>query len=366
MKRFLGSQGFVTLAGVAAVVALTVTGYLVTFNPLQKTLAYCAIMPDAVGLYEGNQVTMLGIPVGSVTTVRPEGTGVRVEFAVDADHPLRGEVTATTVSDTLVADRALEVVGDNTSGARWQQDSCITKTFTPKSITQTLDAFSTLADQLTGHGDPAEQARLRNSVTAFDQATTGTGQKLNQLIKDLGTALNSPNAAIGHLGAMIDAFGELAASVAFNWEDIKIALTQAQEGIGFINSVWGTTVTIVDSLLVILPWFNEIFRKHGQPILRGLDAAIPKVKLLGAGISGLQKLLDMIPSLITTFQQSIDPETGQVRVTYRAPNVALPQENAAQACAVVNALSPDTCRDGGNGLANVNLVPLVLGMAGAR
>ncbi|MBL1079407.1 MCE family protein [Nocardia sp. 2] len=366
MKRFLGSQGFVTLAGVATVAVLTVAGYLVAVNPLRQNLSYCAIMPDAVGLYQGNHVTMLGIPVGTVTAVEPEGTAVRVDFSIDASHPLRGAVTATTVSDTLVADRALEVLGDSTSDAPWRQDTCITKTFTPKSITQTLEAFSNLADQLTGHGDPAEQARLRTSVSLFDQATAGTGQKLNQLVRDLGTALNSPNAAIGHLGTMIDAFAEIAASVAIKWEDIKVALTQAEEGVGFINEVWGSTVQIVDSLLVILPWFNDIFRKHGQPILRGLDAAIPKVKLLGAGISGLQKLLDMIPPLVTAFQQSLDPETGQVRVTYRAPNVALPQDNAEQLCTLADTVRPGSCRRGDNGPANVSLVPLVLGMAGAR
>ncbi|MEV6275232.1 MlaD family protein [Nocardia sp. NPDC051832] len=366
MKRVLGSPGFVTVSAVALVAALTLAAYLVAFNPLRKTLSYCAIMPDAVGLYEGNHVTMLGLPVGTVTAVAPEGTGARVDFTVDADHPLRGEVTATTVSDTLVADRALEVLGDNQSGTRWRPDTCIAKTFTPKSITETLEAFSGLADQLTGHGDPAEKARLAGSVATFDRATENTGAKLNQLIKNLGAALNSPDAAIGHLGGMIDAFGALAASVAINWADIKIALTQAEEGIGFINQVWGRTVQIVDSLLVILPWFNEIFRKHGRPVLRGLDAAIPKVRMLGAGISGLQKLIELIPALVTTFQQAIDPETGQVRVTYRAPEVALPQDNAEQLCTVANALHPGSCRTAGNGLANVNLVPLVLGIAGAQ
>ncbi|WP_067707337.1 MlaD family protein [Nocardia yamanashiensis] len=366
MKRFLGSQGFVTAVGVAGVLLVVVAGYLLAFDPLRKTLAYCAIMPDSIGLYEGNSVTMLGIPVGSVTGVRPENGSVRVTFDIDAEHPLYGEVSATTVSDTIVADRSLEVVSDSKSRTRWDEKSCVTKTFTPKSLTQTLEAFSNLAEELTGHGDPAEQARLRDSVRSFDRATSGTGQKLNQLIKDLSTMLDRPDAAIGHLGGLLDAFASTVESVALNWGDIKVALTQGNEGLTFINAVWGRTVQIVDSLLVILPWFNTIAHKYGQSILNGLDAAVPKLQLLAAQVGSLRQLIEMIPAVVSAFQQFLDPQTGQARITYAAPRVSLAKENAEQVCAAVNALEPGKCRGADDGLASVDLVPLVLGLAGVR
>lgn len=366
MKRLFGSQGFVTAAGVGLIVLVAVVGYLLAFDPMKKTLAYCAIMPDAIGLYPGNHVTTLGIPVGSVTAVTPGNETVKVNFTVDAGHPLRGQVTATTISDTLVADRDLEVVGDSTSAQPWPESTCVTRTFTPKSITQTLRAFSGLAEQLDGNGDPAQQNRLRDGVQAFDRATAGTGAKLNQLIKDLGSALDHPDAAIGHLGAALDAFASLASSVSLNWGDIKVALTQAGEGLGFINSVWGSTVDIVDSLLVILPWFNTIAHKYGRSILNGLDAAVPKLKLLSAGIGSLQQLLEMIPAAVSAFGRFIDPQTGQVKVGYAPPRVALPQDTADRVCAAIDALAPGRCRNSGNGLAGVDLLPLVLGSAGAR
>ncbi|WP_405134832.1 MlaD family protein [Nocardia sp. NBC_01388] len=366
MKRLLASQGLVTAIGVGLVVLLAVAGYFLAFDPMKKTIGYCAIMPDSIGLYPGNHVTMLGMPVGGVSSVTPENGTVRVNFTVDAAYPLHGKVTATTVSDTLVADRDLEVLGDNTSGERWPENTCITKTFTPKSITQTLQAFSTLAEQLNGNDDPAQQNRLRDGVQALDRATSGTGPKLNQLIKDLGAALDHPDAAIGHLGAVLDAFASLADSVALNWGDIKVALTQASEGIGFINSVWGATVQIIDSLLVILPWFNTIAHKYGRSILNGLDAAVPKLKLIAAGVGSLQQLLQMIPAAVSAFGRFIDPQTGQVKVGYAPPRVALPPDTADQVCAAVNALRPGGCHGGDKGVATVDLMPLVLGMAGVK
>ncbi|QLY27576.1 MlaD family protein [Nocardia huaxiensis] len=366
MKRFLGSQGFITMMGVLAVALVALAAYVIAFDPAKKTLGYCAIMPDSIGLYPGNDVTMLGLPVGTVDSVTPENGKVRVEFEVQAEYPLRGEVTATTVSDTILADRDLEVLGDNDSGTQWDRNSCITKTFTPKSISQTLEAFSTLAEELTGHGDPAEQERLRNSVVVFDQATVGTGQRLNDLIKDLARALKQPDAGIVNLGELIDAFSSIAQSVAYNWGDIKLALTQAGEGFDFVNQMWDRTVQIVDSLLVILPWFDRISHKYGRSILNGLDALIPKLALVSANIGTLKQLIEMIPPIVTAFEELLDPATGQARITYAGPKVALPQEIADQVCTVVNIAAPGRCRNADGGLATVDLVPLVLGLAGAQ
>ncbi|WP_433526284.1 MlaD family protein [Nocardia pseudovaccinii] len=361
MKRLLGSPGFVTIIGGIVIAVVAVAGYLVAFRPMEHKLGYCAIMPDAVGLYVGNHVTMLGMPVGTVTSVEPQGDGVRVEFDVKAGHPLRGQVSATTVSDTLVADRDLAVLGEP-GGTAWKRDTCITQTFTPKSITESLSAFSRLASELDTHGAPG----ISDSVAAFQKATAGTGPAINALIKDLGTALRAPDAAIGHIGALIDALGQLSASISTNWADIKTALVNAGAGIAFVNEIWQKVVQLVDSLLVDLPMFNDISRKYGREILRGLDDLAPYLRLLSADVGTLQQVVDMIPALVGAFQRAIDPRTGQVKLTYAPPKVTLPQENAEQICATVNAVLPGRCRSVANGLGDVDLAALVFAPVGAR
>lgn len=365
VQRLLASPGFVTVIGGVLVAILSVVGYFVAFRPLDKTIGYCAILPDAVGLYPSNHVTMLGMPVGTVTALSPDGAGVRVEFEVDADHPLTGQVIATTVADTLLADRNLAVLGEP-GAPDWNRNTCVTRTFTPKSMTETLAAFSALADQLGGNGDPAERSRIRDTVAAFQRATSGTGPKMNALIQDLGTALRAPDAAIGHIGALLDALGELSTSISVNWQDIKTTLLNAGPGIAFVNEVWQQVIQIVDSLLVDFPMFNDIARKYGREILGGIDDLAPYLRLLGAGVGSLKQVIDMIPALVGAFQRAIDPETGEVRLTYAAPKVALPQADADQICAAVNTVTPGRCKTSDNGLAGVDLAAIVLGSVGAR
>ncbi|WP_405165010.1 MlaD family protein [Nocardia sp. NBC_01499] len=366
MKRLLAAPGFVTVVGALLLAVIAVVGYVIVVDPAKKMLNYCALMPDAVGLYTGNQVTTLGISVGKVTGIRPEGTAVRVDFEVAADHPLRGQPTATTLSDSLVADRTLAVFGEPNAPAEWDRSRCLTKTFTPKSISQTLEGFSQLASQLGGDGNPAEQTRIKDGVNAFQAATANTGPRLNALIKDLATALRQPDAAIGNIGHLIDAFASITSSISMNWDDIATVLVRANTGIAFINGIWSRVVQIIDSLLVLLPWLNRLAHDYGRPLLGALDGAVPGLRLLAANVGSLQQVVSMIPSIMDAFQQTIDPATGWPRITYAAPKVALPQEQADQICAGINALNPGGCRSAENGLATANLVPMILGSVGVR
>lgn len=364
-KRILASTGFVTVLGALLLAVAGVAGYLVVFQPIKQTRSYCALMPDVVGLYPGNHVTMLGITVGTVTAITPEGPSVRVDFTVDAAYPLRGRVTATTVSDSLVADRNLAVLGEPAATTAWDPRRCLTETFTPKSISETLESFSRLAGQLSGGDITAEQTRIHDSVDAFQTATAGTGTKFNALVRDLATALRKPDAAIGNLGALIDSFAAISDSMATNWDDIRTVVLLANTGIDFINQVWSTTVRLIDSLLVILPWLNRLARDYGRPLLGALDGAAPGLRLLAANVGTLRQLVEMIPPLVDAFERTIDPITGWPRLNYAPPKVALPAGAADQVCAAVEAILPGRC-PGGQAVAEANLMTVVLGTVGAR
>lgn len=325
-----------SIAGVAVAIAVAIFGCVIAFDPGKKMQSYCAMLPDTIGLYTGNHVTMRGIPVGTVTRIAQQGQFIRVDFDVDATYPLRGDVAATTVSDTLVADRNLAVLSGTESSPQWDPGHCVTNTLTPKSMTETLRAISKLAGELGGGDDPAEQDRIRTSVGALDAATSGTGPRINALINKLGAALQSPDAAIGHVGALITSLSSLSASVSTNWAPIKDMLPRLDDLFSQVNSdVWVPVVEIVDSLTAILPWLNDITREFGGPILNGLDATVPYIRFVAAKVGTLTEIIHMIPPIVGAFAQSVDPSSGKLSVTYA--------QNSGD-----------------------DLVPFVLGMVGAR
>ena len=75
-----------------------------------------AVFDNGAGLYAGNKVAILGIPVGKVTRIEPRGTAVAVTMTVDGDVTIPADVQAVTISTSVLTDRRIELTPAYTSG----------------------------------------------------------------------------------------------------------------------------------------------------------------------------------------------------------------------------------------------------------
>ncbi|WP_227980377.1 MlaD family protein [Nocardia spumae] len=352
-----------SIAATVVIAAVVGAAYILFVHPTAKTRSYCALLPDSIGLYVGNHVTMRGMPVGGITAIHPQGRTVRVDFTVDDRYPVAADASATTVSDTLVADRHLAVLGIAGSGPRHDPAQCITKTLTPKSMTQTLDALAQLSQQTLGPGPDGQDAMLRG-IRALDAATTGTGPQLHDIIERLSTAMNSPDAAIGHLAGVVDSLTAVSGSVATHWGDIKAMLTRLADVLDQVNNeLFGRAVSIIDGFQRVLPMLNDITTMFGDPILQVLDAAVPLVHLIHTNTDALHDILTKIPVLVTGATGALDPTRG---IAYAPPKVVVPRVQAQQLCALTQQLGRPECTGVSGDAVAVPLTQLVLGFAGAR
>ncbi|PSR60377.1 MCE family protein [Nocardia sp. MDA0666] len=360
LHKLLGSRAFMSIAGTAAVVAVAVVGYLVAFQPLKATTAYCAIMPDSVGLYPGNQVTMRGITVGTVKSVAVQGNAVKVEFDVDTDHPVLADAGATTLSDSIVASRELAVVSGGKDTARWDPAHCLTKTLTPKSISDTLNALAQLSSQIQGP-DAAHPDALARGLTSLNNATAGTGPQINTLVQKLGAALSAPDADIAHLAGIFDAFASVSKDVEAHWGELKAMLTRLGPVLDqATEDLLQPGAALFDGLGRVLPMLNDITTLFGDPIMRALDDTVPLVKFLRANVGSLAQMISLTPVLAQAVRT-----VGDSGVGYAPPKVAIPQDHADQVCAAIDALAPGRCT-AADGLAKVDMAALIFGLAGAR
>lgn len=366
LLRVLGSRMVVSIAFLVVVaVAATAAVYLSRPHPVMRD--YCADMPDTIGLYDGSAVTILGVTVGHVTGIHPNGATARVDFDLPADRRLPADVGATTLSDTIVADRRLAVVGADTTAGPWPSDRCITKTLTPKSLSETFSALSALADELNGAGDPAHPDTVQQGLTALDAATAGRGEQINTILKRLGTALNAPDAAIGHLGDLIDAVSSLASSAATYWPQIKDMLTRLAGVLDEIdNAAIPPVLVFMDKLADIMPALNNITVTFGGPLMRSLDSVTDLPTLIQAGVAGLRDLIGMLPPLANAFTTATAGGSKALTIAYTPPHAAVPAATAMQVCSAINAITPRACADADHGLTDLPLSQLVLGSVHAQ
>lgn len=366
LRKMFASRGFLSFGLVLVLAVAVVIGWKL-IRPTPQMRSYCALMPDAIGLFVGSDVQIMGVPVGRVTKVEPDGPKARVEFDIPASRKLPPDVGATTLSQSLIADRSLALIGAEPTGPGWNSDQCITKTLTPKSMSQTFSALADLADQLNGSNDPAHPNLLQGGLVAVDNAIAGDGQRFNSIVKGLSTALNSPDAAIGHIGALLDSLAALIGSAAGNWAEVKSTLPRLARNLDNITDLVVPPIfDIVTRLVDVIPFLNDLTTMFGGPILRRIDAIPNLPQRISAGVAGLRQIIDMVPPILSAFQRSIDPHSGRVSIDYAPPKVAIPEPAAAQVCSAVNAIAPGRCTGAAHGLVDVPLTQVVLGSVGSR
>ncbi len=93
MKRFIVPGIIFVLVAAAAFVMFR--------DEDRKTLT--AEFPRTVSIYEGSDVRVLGIPVGQVDSVTPNGTTVTVKMSYESDIDIPADAKAVIVSPSVVA-----------------------------------------------------------------------------------------------------------------------------------------------------------------------------------------------------------------------------------------------------------------------
>ncbi|MFE6925808.1 MlaD family protein [Nocardia sp. NPDC057663] len=366
LRRFLGSRAVMSVAVIISLVVAAGAALTIS-RPTLPTRDYCADMPDSIGLYQGSAVTVMGVPVGEVTDVQLVGAHARVRFTVRADRRLPVDVGAVTVSDTLIADRKLALIGDEPAEGGWNPGQCITKTLTPKSLSETFDALAQLTDQLNAADSPAQRDALGSGIAALDRATDGSGEQINALIMSASAALAAPDAAIGHIGALLDAVAELTQRARAGWPKVRETVTGLPQAFNDINVIaFPPIIELVAALSEVLPQINDVIMMFGSPALRALDSASNLADLLKAGVGSLTELIGMVPAIATGFATAVDPVTGQPTLGYAAPKLELASADSGPVCAAIHTITGQGCLTSDNGAVTLPPLPVLLAGVSAR
>ena len=91
------------------IVALVVAGAIVMFGGGSSDKTVTAYFPRTVSLYEGSDVRVLGVPVGKIQEVTPEGTQVKVVMTYQDDVKIPADAKAVIISPSIVGDRYVQL-----------------------------------------------------------------------------------------------------------------------------------------------------------------------------------------------------------------------------------------------------------------
>jgi virulence factor Mce-like protein len=343
----------IVVVAVTAVVVVSTVGSCGS-SPNGASADYCAIMPDAVGLYTGNPVTQMGYPIGKVKSVTPGNSDVRVHFTVTQPRRLPADVKAVIRSTSLLADRSLELVGNPGSAPQLAPGGCIPldRSFTPKSLSQVVGSTAKLLNSISPEGSTNVAAAVRG----LDQALHGTGPRFNQLMTNTAAVLDSPDQAISSMASVIVNLGQLTTFVRELSGPIKQIMLDLQKTLPDIIRVVEPVGQQLFGTLYLFKMASDIEVTLGEPMQDTIDATAMALRKLAAHAPRLANLLNPIPWWINTAANYFNAHAARQVIRYRPPMYRIRTPDGVGMCNIMNASAPGSC-------ANVQGTPYAVDVA---
>jgi phospholipid/cholesterol/gamma-HCH transport system substrate-binding protein len=156
---------------------------------------YKALFNEAAGLNVGNDVTVSGIKVGSVSSIKLDNGDALVGFTIAGKYPLGNDTTAHIRTGTLLGERvlALESAGNGTLDPH--ATIPVSRTTSPYSLT---DAVSDLTSNTAGTDTASLNQSLDTLAQTLDQVAPQLGPTFDGLSR-LSQSLNNRNQSLAEL-----------------------------------------------------------------------------------------------------------------------------------------------------------------------
>ncbi len=201
---------------VAVAVVLLVATFLVFRNDPQ-TRTVTAYFERTVSIYQGSELRVMGVRIGTVTAVVPEGDRVRVAMEYDDEYKLPADAKAAIVTPTLTADRFVQVAPAYTGGEVLADGAKIAleETGTPVELDRIYQSLSDLTQALGPNGANRNGA-LDDLLTAGTKALRGNGRLGNETLLNLSAAVRTFGDNSGPLFESVQNMSQLTRALAAN------------------------------------------------------------------------------------------------------------------------------------------------------
>lgn len=167
--------------------ALVVTGlYFLLSGTSGKTLT--AYFPRTVSLYKGSDVRILGVKVGAVDSVTPDGAQVKVVMHYDTKVTVPADAKAVMVAPAVVGDRFVQLTWDHPDTSGPMADNAVlqlTQTSAPLELDTIFGNIDTLVKAI-GPNGANKNGALNDLLTQTAANFKGQGAQFNQTLTDLG------------------------------------------------------------------------------------------------------------------------------------------------------------------------------------
>ncbi|WP_446209700.1 MCE family protein [Micromonospora sp. IBSANI012] len=299
-------------------------------TPDRRVVAYFS---RAVGVYPGSDVRVLGVRVGEVLTVTPQGRSVQVTMSYDPAIDVPAEAQALIVPPSVVSDRYVQLTPAYAGGARLTDGAEIPlqRTAAPMEIDDVYQALDDFNRTLGPEGANRDGA-LSDLVATGRANLEGNGQNLHDTLDGLSRALTT----------LSDGRQDLFGSVA-NLQRFTTALARSDREVRAFNrqladvaeQLAGQRDELAAALRNLATALADVtaFVKQNRAALTSNVAALTEITSVLVGQQqAVIEILDVAPLAVNNLALSYNPRSGTLDTR---DNAMGPYDPASFACSLL-------------------------------
>lgn len=326
---------------------------------LSGKMTITALMADSAGLFVGNEVGILGVPVGKVTAIEPDGENVRVTLEIDGDQAVPADAGAVVVARSVATDRYVELTPVYDQGARMRSGAVIdqSRTRTPVDFDDVLGALNTFATGIAGSKETRDA--IKNILEAGSGAVAGRGADFNRAVTSLGAAVDSISGQRANITSTVRSLDVLTTTIAQNQGLVREFITQISSASQLLADERENFQAALRSLGSAVELVAEFAHDNRAQLVGALDKSTDLMTSLMTKKDRLTETMEVMPLALQNLSAILRNGELLVRVD---PTVLLPIANLVDSLCGTGA--SQFCAAFGPSLLNLNNLIDLLGVGG--
>jgi phospholipid/cholesterol/gamma-HCH transport system substrate-binding protein len=316
-------RGLRLLLAVLLAVFLAVGAFLVW--PARDGNRIVGYFTSAVGLYPGDQIRIVGVPVGKIESIEPRATDVKITMSVDRDVKVPQQARAVVMAPNLVAARFIQLAPAYTGGPVMRDGASIdlSNTAVPVEWDEVKQSLTDLAKQLSPAAGQM-QGPLGKAINQAADTFNGNGDSFHSALRELsqaagrlGDSRTDVFGTVKNLGVLVDALSKSNEQiVSFSGHVASVSQVLAKSSTHLDQTLGTLNQALVD--------VKGFLQQNNSTLIGTVNKLSDLTKVLSDQSEDIEQVLHVAGPGIANFYNIYDPAQGALNGLISIPEFSNP------------------------------------------
>ena len=313
--------------GLITALAVALIGAMFLVWPRVTTYRVVGYFASAVGLYPGDEVRVVGVPVGSIESISAEADAVKITMAVQDDVKLAADARAVVVAPNIVSARFIQLTPPYKDGPAMKDGDRLglDRTAVPVEWDDVKSELTALSRQL-GPQAGQVQGPLSGFINQAANTFDGNGDSFRRALRELsqtagrlGDSRTDLFGTVKNLQILIDALSRSNEQIVqFSGHLAAVSQVLADSSVGLDDTLGSLNAALSD--------VRGFLDENNEVLIGNVDKLTDLTSILTNQTDDVEQILHVLPNAMANFYNIYNPAQGTANGLLGLPEFTNPAQ----------------------------------------